>query len=136
MPDADAVAILTDRLHHMPHPNGAVVKLAGASTVGKPPAVREAATQYAQHLSEAIGHTLESQGKRIVNAADIPVTPAAPVDPTQPLAISIVCGLCGITILPGLTIRQPSTGKALVPGPTLIASFEKMTVACPHLPAP
>ena len=81
-------------------------------------------------------HTLESQGKRIVDAADVVSAPVAAVDPAQPLAISIVCGLCGITILPGLTIRQPSTGKALVPGPTLIASFGKLNVECPHIPAP
>ena len=136
MPDADAVAILADRLHQMPHPSGQVVKLAGASTVGKPPAIRDAATQYAQHISEAIVHTLESQGKRIVDASEIPAAPAARVNTDEPLAISIVCGSCGITILPGLTIRQPATGRALVPGPTLIASFAKMTVACPHIPAP
>jgi len=140
-PDAEAVDIIARQLHCLPHPDGRQpVRYMAMSTMGKPPAVRDQATQFATRAAQAIVHTLKSAGKIIIDRDAIPPAAPMPVDDSQPRVIEIWCGLCAghrNTPLFRLTLRNPATNNRInIGGPMLLQSLHQLATDCPHMIAP
>jgi hypothetical protein len=101
--DRQAIGILADNWHQLSHPDGKERRLYEFSQFGRsqqPQDVQEKISLRAQDLAVSALHTLERNGKTVIDKAELDRLKAIAAERSSELNIArAICGHCGTEIL-------------------------------------